>query len=133
MDDQIVQAAVSVIAACALFIARTLIRHYRGEAAARAFKKYEGIAVAAAKWAEERIPDDIGTDKDDPKWEKYFHRTDAYLQKFVEYHQRMTGRKPDESLLEEARRFGSEIARRISDNKVEVGVALDDPELEGRR
>ena len=77
------------------------------------FNKVEAYATLAAKWVEEKIPDDYGKDDEAPKYAKAAHKLDQFLKKFMETYEKFEGKKPTEAMIDEAKSLSVDLAERV--------------------
>lgn len=115
MDNtELVIALGSIIAACALIITRAVLAYYGKAKAVASFDQYKPFAIAAAKYVEEKVPDDYGAEAEDTATARAVHKLDLFLKKFSETVEKFDGKAPNEALKTEAMKWSVELAERLS-------------------
>lgn len=112
-DAQALYGAIAVISACVVFIARAVIAAKKGVEAVEKFDEYKPYALLAAKWVENRVPDDYGVAEDATKVAKGLHKLDLYLKKFTEIVRDNVDVAPTKELVDRARAWSVELAERV--------------------
>lgn len=111
--EQIIAGAVAVVVVCAIIITRAiLVRLGKGDAVAN-MDKYLPYAVMAAKYVEEKIPDNYGAGAEDPTTAKAAHKLDLFLRKFSENVEKFTGDKATEEMIDAAKGWAATLAERV--------------------
>lgn len=116
-DSDMLWTLVAVIFGAVLYVARSIALHYGSAVLQERMAKYLPYAMMAAKWVEEKVPDDYGAGTDDPKTAKALHKLDLFLKKFNEIVTAAEGKAPNEALKAEAMKWSTELAARLSAKK----------------
>jgi len=111
---ELVTALVAIIGACIMIVTRALLAYLGKSEAVKKFDHYKPFAIAAAKWVEEKVPDDYGADAEDTATARAVHKLDMFLAKFNETVVKFDGKEPSEELKREAMKWSVELAERLN-------------------
>ena len=112
-DVQSMMGAIAVIVVCSLFVIRAILVYKGNTKLFGKFDKYFPFAVIAAKWVEEKVPDDFGSNEEDKSVAKSVHKLDLFLKKFLELTEKHTGMPATEELKAEAMKWSAILADRM--------------------
>jgi len=113
-DVQAFWGAVGVAVACGLFIGRYVLAYFDRKSMVKAYDAYRPYAIMAARWVENQVPDDYGTDENDSSIAKATHKLDMFLKKFSQIVAVQEGEAVDENLRREAMAWSVELAERMN-------------------
>lgn len=116
--SHIIVGASAVITACVLYVARAVLVYLGKSSIVGKYDAYKPYAVMAANWVEGQIPDDYGTGEADSKIAKGLHKLDQYLKKFADLVKIMEGNDPNPELIEEAKKWATELAKQAESKNV---------------
>jgi len=112
-DAQALYGAIAVISACVVFIVRAVLAAKKPELVGE-FDKYKAYALIAAKFVEDKIDDNYGTEDEASKVASSLHKLDMYLKKFTEIVKAEENALPSDKLIDMAKGWSVELSDRAS-------------------